>query len=55
MSRKKPKVSFTIPFDPSKVARGHRPHRSGAGKHADKRTKRLRTRGTKDRAAIREW
>ena len=29
--------------------------RGGAGKHGDRRTKRLRTRGARDRAALREF
>lgn len=34
--------------------RGHREHKSGAGIHKDKRTKRNRTRSDKNRNAIRE-
>lgn len=35
-----------IPIDVKswQVGKGHTPHRSGAGKHADRRTKRLKTR-----------
>lgn len=36
------------------VGQGHRPHQSGAGQHLDKRSKRLRTRATQVRKAIRE-
>jgi len=38
-----------------KVARGHQAHITGTGVHHDKRTKRNRTRGNQNRAAIREW
>ncbi len=37
---------------PSEVAKGHRPHKSGAGKHLDKRTKRVRTRENIEKKAI---
>ncbi len=33
----------------NKVALGHQPHKSGAGKHHDRRTKRLRTRSAQKR------
>lgn len=39
---------------PSEISRGHRPHRSGAGKHLDKRTKRARTRNASLRKVIEE-
>tara|TARA_B100000941_G_C28502196_1_gene555052 strand:- start:711 stop:875 length:165 start_codon:yes stop_codon:yes gene_type:complete len=42
----------TIKLDPTKVARGHQAHISGAGVHKDKRTKRCRTRAAQKRAAI---
>lgn len=38
-----------------KVADGHKPHFTGAGAHADKRTKRLRTRSQRNSNAIKEW
>jgi hypothetical protein len=38
-----------MPWEKSK---GHRPHRSGAGKHLDKRTKRQRTREAAEKKAI---
>ena len=37
---------------PSEISKGHRPHKSGAGKHQDKRTKRRRTRSAATYAAI---
>jgi len=49
---KKDRNSFTITIDHSKVARGHQAHLSGAGKHGDRRTKRLRTRSAQRRAAM---
>lgn len=33
-------------------ATGHKPHRSGAGKHGDKRTRRQRTRSAQRRQAL---
>jgi hypothetical protein len=36
------------------VGRGHAEHKSGAGVHQDRRTKRLRTRQTQLKAALRE-
>ena len=39
---------------PSQIAKGHSPHKSGAGKHLDKRTKRLRTRGAQLRRLFNE-
>ena len=38
-----------------KVKMGHQLHMSGGGVHEDCRTKRLRTRGAKKRAAFKEW
>ena len=52
--QKKPSMSFIIKVDPSKVSRGHAAHISGAGKHHDRRTKRLRTRTAQRRAALAE-
>jgi hypothetical protein len=43
------KDTLTIVVDPTKIARGHMAHRSGAGKHGDRRLKRLRTRSTATR------
>lgn len=40
------------PVDPTKIARGHRPHRGGSGVHADRRLKRLKTRGERVREAV---
>lgn len=37
---------------PSQIAKGHRQHHSGAGKHLDKRTKRTRTRNEALRKAL---
>lgn len=45
-------TTIKLDVDPTKVARGHQPHRSGAGIHQDRRTKRLRTRSAQRRAAI---
>lgn len=39
---------------PWQVGKGHQPHRGGAGLHADKRTKRLRTRQAQRQAAFAE-
>lgn len=46
--------TMTITIDPSKVARGHQPHRSGSGKHGDRRSKRLKTRRAQFCAATKE-
>lgn len=40
--------------DPTKISRGHKPHRGGAGKHADRRTNRLRTRATQLQQALKD-
>ena len=48
-------VTLELDVKPWKFSRGHRPHRGGAGKHHDRRTKRNRTRAAKKRNAIREW
>lgn len=46
-------TTITIPpVDPTKIARGHRPHRGGAGVHADRRLKRLKTRAEQVREAV---
>jgi hypothetical protein len=52
--QKKASMSFIIKVDPSKVSRGHQPHLSGAGKHHDRRLKRLRTRSAQRQAAFSE-
>lgn len=39
---------------PWEISKGHAPRRSGAGIHADRRTKRLKTRSAKVQAAIAE-
>jgi len=53
--RKPEQNRIVIKIDPTKVARGHQAHITGTGVHHDKRTKRNRTRGNQNRAAIREW
>jgi len=40
--------------DPWRVKRGHAAHRTGAGTHHDRRTKRLRSRGDQRRVALAE-
>lgn len=49
--KKKGKVSIRIPVEPF-TPKGHQPHRSGAGKHLDKRTRRARTRQAANRRAM---
>jgi len=49
------KDKTTIKLQVGPIAKGHAEHRSGAGKHLDRRTKRNRTRQTQSRNAIREW
>lgn len=51
---KRKKNGFTITIDQGKVSRGHQPHRSGSGIHADRRTGRNRTRSAQRRAALSE-
>ncbi len=46
---------IVIHLDLTKIARGHQIHRAGAGVHGDRRTKRNRTRGNRNRTAIRDW
>ena len=49
------KKKTTIKIDvkkPWELPKGHAPHKSGAGKHLDKRTKRNRTRGNQTKRAI---
>ncbi len=43
------------PLDPTKVWRGYRPHRGGAGSHGDRRMKRQRTRGDQWRVAVADY
>ena len=47
-------ITITIEDEPWKVGRIHRANKAGAGKHADRRTKRHRTRAAANRTAIRE-
>lgn len=47
-------TTLTIPNDNPFGRKGHQPHRSGAGKHQDKRTKRQRTRGAKLRSVLKD-
>lgn len=42
------KIKIKIESDPTKVKRGHQPHRSGAGVHKDKREKRKQDRIRKE-------
>jgi hypothetical protein len=35
-----------------RIGKGHNPHRSGAGVHGDRRTRRVRTRGAASRRAV---
>ena len=41
--------------DEHKVSTGHRPHMTGGGIHADRRTRRLRTRAASKASAMKEW
>lgn len=47
--------TLTITIDQTRIARGHSPHRTGAGVMADRRTRRNRTRNARNRTALREW
>lgn len=49
---KKDKTTIVIPNDNPFGRKGHTQHRSGAGKHLDKRTRRQRTRSAALRAAL---
>jgi hypothetical protein len=40
--------------EPWQTAKGHTPHMPGAGEHADKREKRLRTRSAKKRNMLKD-
>lgn len=44
-----------VVVDQNKVARGHWVRPSGAGKHADKRSKRLKTRGAATSHSMSGW
>lgn len=46
-------TTIIIPFKLPR--RGHQSHTTGSGKHYDRRTKRNRTRGSKNHTAIREF
>ena len=48
-------ITITIESEPWKAGRIHRVNKAGAGKHADRRTKRNRTRASQERKAIREY
>ena len=50
--KKKDSNTVVVTVDPTKVSRGHWDRPSGAGKHADKRDKRARTRGAAFRKAM---
>lgn len=45
---------YVVATDPTKISRGHKPHRGGAGKHADRRTNRQRTRATQLQHALKD-
>jgi hypothetical protein len=48
-----PKSTSNVLVIPTPVpATGHKPHRSGAGKHGDRRTRRQRTRSAQRRQAL---
>lgn len=50
------RTTITLPpIDPTKIARGHRPHRGGSGVHGDRRLKRLKTRREQMREAVVVW
>jgi hypothetical protein len=53
MSKKTEKIG--VIKGTTKVALGHQPHTTGSGAHKDKRMKRLRTRSSKNRQAIKEY
>lgn len=48
------KKKFTIKIEEKPPRMGHSPHRSGAGVHQDRRTKRARTRRDALKRALRE-
>lgn len=48
-------MKIKIVFKSKPVAKGHQPHRSGAGQHQDRRTNRLRTRAAQNKKAINEF
>lgn len=47
-------IKFTVTI-PLKVARGHQPHRSGAGAHKHRNDKRLGTRSQRTKQAVSEF
>jgi len=49
------KVAFTIKVENKPARKGHQTHRSGAGQHQDRRTKRNRTRSAQKSKAIKEF
>lgn len=48
------KFTLTIKVNPLKVARGHQPHRGGAGKHQHRTTARQRTRSQQRTWAVKD-
>jgi len=55
MPDKSRRTTISLPkLDASRIARGHAVHRTGAGTHHDRRTKRLRSRGDQRRVALAE-
>jgi hypothetical protein len=50
---KSKEIKFTV-STPKNVPTGHTQHRSGGGKHGDRRTKRLNTRAARFNAATKE-
>lgn len=51
---KKNKDLIIIKIDKTKVKRGHLPHISGSGQHADRRYRRRRTCESKQKASIKD-
>ena len=48
-------IKFTVAINLLKVARGHQPHRSGAGAHKHRNDKRLGTRSQRTKQAVSEF
>lgn len=48
-------MKIKIEKDPTKVKRGHQPHRSGSGEHQDRRDRRNRTRQSQKNNAVKEY
>jgi hypothetical protein len=46
--------TITIKIDPLRVKRGHQPHNSGSGVHADRRVRRQNTRSAQLRKALKD-